>query len=657
VTSPSNPDRRPPKDVAEAETPSSASAEIIAILDTIDVPIVVVSRDCTVVRFNGAASAALGLGGSDIGARLGSIEALADVKQIESLCGQVIADEAPARRDVRSGDRRFQLRVSPYAIRAGEIAGAVLTFTNVTAFRASVEQAIYEREYTKAILNAVTSPVVVLDSDLRVQSGNRAFYSMFGVAREKVHGIPLPDLGDDAWKASDVWTALRAMPVGGPEFPRREVERHFPGIGARTVLLEARRVPREGDATIVLAVQDVTERKRTEEELLNADRRKDEFLALLAHELRNPLAPIRTALELMRVSGDTPPSFQSVRSMMERQVGQMVRLIDDLLDVSRIASGKIVLRRVPTSLTELLQTSIEVHRPMIEAAGIQLTVELPSHAYVVDVDPTRFVQILSNVLHNASKFTPRGGRIRCSVDTRRVDDLDWITVTISDTGVGISNDMLPRVFDMFTQADSPAERTHGGLGIGLALARQLAEMHGGQIGARSEGPGQGSAFSITVPVCDSPAAGPSVGELDVPTLSCRVIIVDDNRDAAEMMSMLVTEMGGTARTAHDAASGLSAVREFLPDIVFLDIGMPGMDGYEACRRIRHEASDKPVFIVAVTGWGQSNDKKLALDAGFDAHLTKPVDPALLGRILAAGDPGAPIKASSPNETVTSRRSS
>jgi PAS domain S-box-containing protein len=480
--------------------------------------------------------------------------------------------------------------------------------------------------------------LVVLDAHLRVQSGNRAFYSMFGVAREKVHGIPLPDLGGDDWKTSDVWTPLRALLLGGPEFSPREVERDFSGLGRRTVLLEARRVAREGDATIVLAVQDVTERKRTEEELQHADRRKDEFLALLAHELRNPLAPIRTGLELMRVSGDTPPSLQGVRSMMERQVGQMVRLIDDLLDVSRIASGKIVLQRVPTSLTELLQTSIEVHRPTIEASGIHLTVDFPSQAYVVDVDPTRFVQILSNVLHNASKFTPGGGRIRCSVEPRRVGDVAGVAVTISDTGAGISQDVLPTVFDMFTQGESPAARVHGGLGIGLALARRLTEMHGGHITARSEGPSRGSAFTIALPVCESSVAGPAGVALDIPRLSCRVVIVDDNRDAAETMSMLVTEMGGAARTAHDAASGLAAVREFRPDIVFLDIGMPGMDGYEACRRIRQQPSGKSVFLVAVTGWGQTQDKKRALDAGFDAHLTKPVDPASLRRVFSAAEP-------------------
>ena len=643
-------DQRSPSNDGEAEAQESPSTDIIGILDTVDVPIVVVSRDCTLLRFNRAAMTTLAFAESDVGRRLGSIAALADVTDIEHLCTQVIVDDAPSRRDLRSGDRQFLLRVSPYETRGGGVAGAVLTFTNVTAFRASLEQAIYEREYTKAILNTVTSPLVVLDSDLRVQSGNRAFYSMFGVAREKVHGIPLPDLGDHDWKTSDVWTALRAVLTGGPEFPPREVERAFPGIGARTVLLEARRVPREGDATLVLAVQDVTERKRTEEELQNADRRKDEFLALLAHELRNPLAPIRTGLEVMRLSGETPPSLQGVRSMMERQVGQMVRLIDDLLDVSRIASGKIELRRVATSLTELLQTSIEVHRPTIEAAGIQLTVDFPSQACVVDVDPTRFVQILSNVLHNASKFTPRGGRIRCSVAPLRAGDVDRVAVTVSDTGVGISKDLLPTVFDMFTQADSPEQRVHGGLGIGLALARRLVEMHGGHITARSEGPGQGAAFTVTVPTCDSLAAGPPAGAPEVPQLPCRVVIVDDNRDAAETMSMLVTEMGGTARTAHDAVSGLAAVQELRPDIVFLDIGMPGMDGYEACRRIRQQPSDKPIFLIAVTGWGQSQDKKRALDAGFDAHLTKPVEPASLRRVLAGANSGAPIKASTPNET-------
>jgi signal transduction histidine kinase/ActR/RegA family two-component response regulator len=474
--------------------------------------------------------------------------------------------------------------------------------------------------------------LVVLDGELRVQSGNRAFYVMFAVAREKVQGLPLRELGDDDWKASGLWTALTAMVPDNRDFQPLEVERDFPSVGTRTVLIDARWVARDGGPTIVLAIQDITEHKRIEERLQEADRRKDEFLALLAHELRNPLAPIRTGLELIRVSGDTPQAVRRVRSMMERQVRQMVRLIDDLMDVSRIASGKIVLQRAPTTLTDLVQSAVEAQRAAIEAAKIELTVVLPSESCVVNVDPARFVQVLSNVLHNASKFTPANGKIRCAVEMR-VHASPLAIITVADTGVGISPDMLSRVFDLFAQGEAPANRANGGLGIGLALARRLIEMHEGTITAQSDGPGQGSVFTIAIPICDA-AACPSSAPSDVRRVASRVVIIDDNGDAAHTMSMLIEELGGAARIAHDAASGLEVVQQFQPDIVFLDIGMPGTDGYEACRQLRRLPSQKRVVIVAVTGWGQPQDKQRALDAGFDAHLVKPVDPSILTRVLA-----------------------
>lgn len=622
----------------EAAHAESACPEIVAILDTIDVPIVVVGRDCTLVRFNRAATETLALAQADIGRRPSTIAALAYVKDVDKLCAQVISDDVPCRRDIRSGDRQFLLRVAPYAMGTGQPAAAVLTFTNVTAFRASIEQAIYEREYTKAILNTITSPLVVLDSDLRVQSGNRAFYSMFGVSRERAQGVPLQSLGDDDWKTSLLWAALNAIVSEGRDFRSLEIERDFPATGRRTILLDARRVACDGDATILLAAQDITDQKRTEEALQTADRRKDEFLALLAHELRNPLAPIRTGLELIRLAGDTPESVRRVRSIMERQISQMVRLIDDLRDISRISAGKIVLQRVPTSLTELVQAAVEAQRSAIETSKIELTVDVPPETCVVDVDPTRFVQILSNVLHNASKFTPAHGKIHCSVEKLAAVDIPRVAITISDTGVGISKDLLPRVFEMFTQAEPATERTHGGLGIGLALARRLAEMHGGEIVAHSDGPGQGSTFTITMPVSDALGARVSFRQLDVPHVACRVLIIDDNRDAANTMAMLVEELGGSTRIAHDTPGGLDAVQEYQPDVVFLDIGMPGIDGYEACRRMRQRPSQRAMVIVAVTGWGQSRDEERALEAGFDVHLTKPVDLEALTRILAGNPP-------------------
>ncbi len=387
---------------------------------------------------------------------------------------------------------------------------------------------------------------------------------------------------------------------------------------------------------------DITERKRTEQrlrdsetQLREADRHKDEFLAMLAHELRNPLAPIRTGLELVRLAGDTPDAVAQIRPMMERQIAHMVRLIDDLLDISRISSGKITLRRRPTSLADLVNGAVEANRSVIETAGVQLTVRLPEKPPLLFVDPTRFVQVLSNLLNNAAKFTDAGGGIVISCDVAGDGAAaGQLVLSISDTGIGISSEMLPRVFDLFTQGEGSKHRANGGLGVGLALARRIVEMHGGRIDAHSGGEGHGSEFTIRMPVAE-PVEGVS-GDESRPAglvVKRRVLVVDDNADAAEMLSLLIGAMGGEARTADSGAEGIRLASTFQPDIIILDIGMPSMDGYETCRRIRQQPFGRNVVIVALTGWGQDRDKQRAVEAGFDAHLTKPADPVQLERIL------------------------
>ncbi|MDP3720132.1 MAG: MASE1 domain-containing protein [Acidobacteriota bacterium] len=391
---------------------------------------------------------------------------------------------------------------------------------------------------------------------------------------------------------------------------------------------------------------DITERKRTEQllrdseaRLLEASRHKDEFLAMLAHELRNPLAPIRTGLELVRLAGDTPDAVAQVRSMMERQLGYMVRLIDDLLDVSRISSGKIHLRRRPTPLAELVDGAVEANRAAIEAAGLELHMKLPETPVLLFVDPTRFVQVLSNLLNNATKFTDTGGRIViCGVVAPGGAGAAELNLSVSDTGIGISAEMLPRVFDLFTQEEQTPRRAQSGLGIGLALARRIVEMHEGHLIARSEGPGAGSEFTIRMPVLGPdvqlPAEPPARTERRA--INRRVLVVDDNADGAEVLAALIRAMGGEVETA---GNGLEAIRRagtFGPDTIFLDIGMPGMDGYETCRRIRQEPFGRNVTLVALTGWGQERDKQRAAAAGFNVHFTKPVDPLKLRQLL--GDP-------------------
>jgi signal transduction histidine kinase/integral membrane sensor domain MASE1/ActR/RegA family two-component response regulator len=373
----------------------------------------------------------------------------------------------------------------------------------------------------------------------------------------------------------------------------------------------------------------------SEEQLRDAARRKDEFIAVLAHELRNPLAPIRTGLELLRRAGDSPGAIERVRTMMARQVTHMVRLIDDLLDVSRITSGKIHLQLAPARLADMVEAAVEANRAAMEAAAVQLDVDLPPQPVVLSVDSTRFVQVISNLLHNATKFSHAGGRIairaRVATDAAGADAL---VLTVADQGIGIAGDLLPHVFDLFTQGARPGAGGAAGLGIGLALTQRIVEMHGGRVEARSGGPGLGAEFAVYMPGVQ-PASGATRAAADPrepQALNRRVLVVDDNADAANMMALLVRTLGAEVRTAYDGPGGIQAATEFLPDVVLLDIGMPGMDGYDTCRQLRQRLGRGPV-VVAITGWGQERDQARAFDAGFDAHFTKPADPAVLERLL------------------------
>ena len=386
---------------------------------------------------------------------------------------------------------------------------------------------------------------------------------------------------------------------------------------------------------------DVIERTHVEEalrdserQLKEADRSKDEFLATLAHELRNPLAPLRTNLELIRIAGNTPELVAEVREEMEEQLTLLVRLVDDLLDVSRITSGKIRLQRRPTELATLVTRAVQANRAAIDEGRIALSIDMPDTRVLIDADPIRLAQVISNVLHNAIKFTDPGGQIRISAElVSPATGLCDVVLRIVDSGVGISREMLPRVFELFTQDDTTAHLSPTGLGIGLALARHLIDMHGGSIHAHSDGPGRGSTFTLRVPVAQV-AATVQTAALSAATSrdGRRVLVIDDNPAGARAMKRLVSALGGECRVAHDGQTGLADIREFRPDIVILDIGMPGLDGYETCRRIREEFGSS-LMVVALTGWGQERDKHKAMQAGFDLHLTKPADPTVLEELL------------------------
>jgi PAS domain S-box-containing protein len=388
---------------------------------------------------------------------------------------------------------------------------------------------------------------------------------------------------------------------------------------------------------------DITERKLAEVGLAESVRHKDEFLATLAHELRNPLAPLRNGVHLLRIlvgqngADGQPPAAAKPLAIMERQIGHMVRLIDDLLDLARVSGGKLELQRHRIDIADPVREAIETSQSLIQGAGHRLAVALPTEPVYVDADVTRLCQVIANLLNNAAKYTPEGGRIRVGVQTA---EPGWVEVVVEDNGRGLAPEMLTQIFQMFAQVDRQFGRSAGGLGIGLAIARRLVQMHGGELRAASAGLGQGSRFTLRLPRAaeglGAPVARQPVVVEDQPARSragCRVLIADDNLDAADSLNTLLGQMACVTRVASDGAEALRLAESMQPDIALLDIGMPGLDGHQVARRIRAEAWGRHIKLVAVTGWGQQADRAASAEAGFDLHWVKPVDPKLLDALI------------------------
>jgi PAS domain S-box-containing protein len=382
--------------------------------------------------------------------------------------------------------------------------------------------------------------------------------------------------------------------------------------------------------------RDITARVKAEAALREADRRKDEFLATLAHELRNPLAPIRNAVEVLRRLGPPEPQLQWARDVIDRQVEQMTRLVDDLLDVSRISRGKVVLRKEAVDLAAVVSRAVETTRPLIEERRHELTVSLPPKSIRLVADPARLGQILSNLLTNAAKYTGPSGRIWLMAEREQ----ESVAVRVRDTGIGMTPDFVARAFEMFTQAEQGKDHARGGLGIGLSLVRSLAEMHGGGVTAQSPGLNQGSEFTVRLPLAaeERRAGGKAPGDARKQRPqgpARRILIVEDNKDAAQSLAMLLRLMGNDVHASYDGPSALEAAGAYRPDVVLVDIGLPGMSGHEVARRLRQQPGLENVALVAVTGWGQEEDRRLSREAGFDSHMVKPIDLDSLQELLAA----------------------
>ena len=494
------------------------------------------------------------------------------------------------------------------------------------------------RALTKVLERAPVPIAVAHDADCRLITANDALTRLLGVhPGDNISLTPPP--GEQP---------LYRIERDGKPIPPDELPMQF-AIAHRTRVTNDIEIVR-ADGSIVYAQNDVeplydakgnvygcvsvcvdmTARKRAEDVLREADRRKDEFLATLAHELRNPLAPIRNALEVIRRAGDDKALKDRALAIMGRQLHQLVRLTDDLLDVSRITTNRLELRREHVDLRTVLASAVETTQPLVDAAGHQLTIDLPHEPLWVDADFTRMAQAFANLLNNAVKYTNRGGRV--SLSTRA--EGHEVVVEVTDTGIGIDPRLMPKIFDMFMQLERSSDRSQSGLGIGLTLAKRLVELHQGHIDAHSEGPGKGTTFVVRLPMAADRVTHARAAASPQPSaVSCRVLIAEDIPDAADMLRLMIESMGHDVRVAADGVQAVSLAGEFVPHIALLDIGMPRMDGYEAARQIRSILGPR-VVLVALTGWGQDEDQRRAREAGFDCHLTKPADPEVVEQLIA-----------------------
>ncbi len=508
--------------------------------------------------------------------------------------------------------------------------GAVLVFRDITD-RKRAEEA---RAILAAIVESSDDAIVSKTIDGIIRSWNAGAERLFGYSSAEAVGQPITLIIPPERLAEERYILDRL--VRGERIEHYETVR-VSRQGRRLDISLTVSPIRDGDGRIVGAskvARDITDRKRSEEALREADRRKDEFLALLAHELRNPLAPLRNGLEIMRLAAGDANAVSQARGMMARQLGHMVRLIDDLLDVSRINRNRMELRRSRLLLADVLSSAVETARPLIDAAGHTLVVSLPPEPVALDADLTRLAQVFANLLNNSAKYTDRGGHIWLTAEQRGDD----VFVAVRDDGIGIPAESLPTIFDMFSQVDRTIERSRGGLGIGLALVKGLVEMQGGTVTAESAGAGKGSTFTVRLPALESclEPATPETPEREPAANGPkrRILVVDDNRDAVTSLARLLRLVGNEVQTAHDGLEATETADEFRPEIILMDVGMPRLNGYEATRRIREQPWGQSIIIIALTGWGQQGDRLQSRDAGCNGHLVKPVTLPELEKLLA-----------------------
>jgi PAS domain S-box-containing protein len=676
------------RDVTETRRALETRLRLAAIVESSDDAIISKNLDGTIASWNKGAERLYGYTAEEvIGKRL-SILAPPDQPDelpalMERLKGGELIEHYETVRVRKNGSRvAVALTISPIKNAEGKIIGASKIARDITASKRKAEATRFLAEASK-LLGALTDVTSTLQKvarlavpqfaewcavDVRDAEGLLRRVAVAHVDPGKVqqaHELyrrypPDPEAPHGVWHilrtgrpelVPEITEAMIAEAIPDPEQRRRLQElglKSYLAVPLRVrgqtlgviTFVAAESARRYDDADLAVA-EDLADRAgvaidnaRLYGELREADRHKDEFLAMLAHELRNPLSPVRNSLHIMKQPGVNAETFGRVRDMAERQIKHMARLLDDLLDMARISRGRIDLRREIVDMAGIVQRAVETTRTLLEQRHHELTVSLPPQPVRVEGDPARLEQILTNLLNNAAKYTDPGGRIGLTVQR----DGDEVVLRVRDTGIGIAPDLLPKVFDLFVQAERRLDRSQGGVGIGLTLVKKLIELHGGSVQAFSSGAGKGSEFVVLLPAAPRDQAaksqgGPESGPAQNPLPRRRVLVVDDNVDAADSLAVLLRLQGQDVQVAHDGLSAIETARANRPDIIFLDIGMPGLDGYEVCRRLRRQPATANLTIVALTGWALEEDQRRSRQAGFDRHLVKPVDPEALQQIL------------------------
>lgn len=640
-------------DVDAMKRAEAVSAYLSAIVTSSDDAIISKNLDSVITSWNSAAERLFGYTAEE---SIGKPETmLMPADQIDEgpgildriRRGETIAHYETVRRRKDGSLLDISLTVSPINDAAGRVIGAAQIAHGITEMKRTQEALRASEDRYRTLFDLGPVAIYSCDASGVIQNFNRHAAKLWGRAPaagdtdERFCGSFKMTRPDGSCMAHDECPMSEVLRGEIPEVLNGEVLIERPDNSRITVIVNIRPLKNErGEVTgAINCFYDVTHRKLQENELRRyaadlseTNRRKTEFLAMLAHELRNPLAPIRNAVQVLRFTGVTGEALASASEMMERQIGQMVRLVDDLLDVNRISRGKIELRRGHIELESVVNQAVEAARPSCERMEHELTVTLPSKPIYLNADATRLTQIIENLLNNACKFTDKGGRISLTVEREG----GQAVIRVRDTGIGIAADQLPRIFDMFIQIDTSLERSASGLGIGLTLVKSLVEMHDGTVEVFSAGVGHGSEFVVRLPIMVEPAQLPppeQTASEPTTTKACRILVVDDNRDSAESLATLLRLTGHETHTAHDGLEAVEAAARIKPDAVLLDIGLPKLNGYEVARKIREQPWGKDMVLIALTGWGQEEDRQKSNDAGFNGHLVKPVELAAVTKLL------------------------